>query len=707
MRMARLLFLCFLVVSAPAFAQSAAGLSAAGLSAAGLSASEEGKLQHFDPQQADRSLDPCQDFYKYSCGKWFAANPIPADQVSWGTGSGLNIWNLNVSRETMQKAAQKTDRTQIEQQVGDYWSACMDEKGIDAAGLRDLQPELQRIEAIKDKTGLIDELARQHQMLPAVWQGGNNQTDAPLFGFGPSQDLDDASLVVLGVDQGGLALPSRDFYLTDDAKSVEIRNKYHAHLRKMLELSGQTPEAAAANAETVVAMETELAKAQMDNVSRRDPKKLNNKMSLEQLQALTPDINWKQYLELVHAPPTHHYLVSAPDFMKALNQALQAHPLEHWKTYLRWHLLHNSAPYLSAAFVEENFAFYGHTLSGSQAMQPRWRRCVRVADRDLGEALGQAYVAQAFPPESKQRILDLVHNIEGALDQDIQSLDWMSSTSKGAAAKKLHGIEEKIGYPDTWRDYSSLKITKDSYLRNVQASTAFEFKRQLAKVGKPVDRAEWGITPPTVDAYYDAQLNTINFPAGILQPPFFEAKQDDAVNYGGIGAVIGHEIIHGFDDQGRQFDPAGNLRDWWTPEDAKAYDERGKCIADEYTQDVPEAGPEVKQNGRLTQGEDTADNGGLRLAFMALQMALNKQGKSVDEKGPDGWTARQRFFLSYGDVWCAQARPEALRTQVLTNPHSFAKYRVNNTVANMPEFRQAFGCKAGTPMAHENACRVW
>jgi putative endopeptidase len=676
-------------------------------SALAQTAAEEGKLQHFDPQQADRALDPCQDFYKFSCGKWFAANPIPADQVSWSTGSGLNIWNLNVSRETMQKAAGKADRSQVEQQVGDYWSACMDEKGIDAAGLRDLTPEMQRIDAIKDKAGLIDEVAHLHQTLPAAWAGDNNQTGAPMFGFGPSQDLDDASLVVLSVDQGGLALPSRDFYIQDDAKSVEIRNKYQAHLRKMFELSGQNKEESGRNAATVLAMETDLAKAQMDNITRRDPKKLNNKMSLEQLQALTPNINWKHYLELVHAPPTHHYLVSTPDFMKALNQALQDHPLEHWKTYLRWHLLHFSAPYLSAAFVDENWSFYSHTLIGAERIQPRWRRCVRAADRDLGEVLGQAYVAQAFPPENKQRVLDLVHNIEGALDQDIQSLGWMSSTSKSEAAKKLHSIEEKIGYPNSWRDYSSLKITSNSYLHNVHAATSFEFTRQLNKVGKPVDRAEWGMTPPTIDAYYDPQLNTINFPAGILQPPYFEQRQDDAVNYGGIGAVIGHEIIHGFDDQGRQFDPTGNLRDWWTPEDARAYDERGNCIANEYTQEIPEAGPEVKQNGRLTQGEDTADNGGLRLALMALELALKKEGKSLDEKGADGWTPRQRFFLSFGDIWCTEVRPEALRTQVLTNPHSFAKYRVNNTVANMPEFQQAFGCKKGAPMAHVNACRVW
>ena len=694
MRMTKLLLICSILSIAT--------------SVSAQSDSEQGKLQHFNPDQANRALDPCQDFYNYSCGKWFASNPIPADQVAWGTASGLNLWNLNVSRETMELAAAKKEgRSQIEQQVGDYWSACMDEKGIDAAGMRDLAAELKRIQAIKQKSELIDEVAHLHKSLPGAWQGDDNQTSAAMFGFGSGQDLDDASLVIVSVDQGGVALPSRDFYLKDDAKSVEIRNKYQAHVRRMFELAGESKEDAAKSAEVVLVIETGMAKVQMDNVTRRDPKKLNNKMSLEQLQALTPSLSWRRYIEIVGASAPHHYLVTSPDYFRGLEQLVQQHPLDHWKTYLRWHLLHGAAPYLSSAIVEENWGFYGHTLAGAEKMQPRWRRCVRAADRDLGEVLGQAYVARAFPPESKQRVINLVHDVEAALDQDIKSLDWMSAKTKEEAAKKLKSIEDKIGYPNKWRDYSSVKISSNSYLNNVYEATAFEFKRQLNKVGKPVDRGEWNMTPPTINAYYDPQLNTINFPAGILQPPFFEKDLDAAVNYGGIGAVIGHEITHGFDDQGRQFDATGNLRDWWTPEDGKAYDERGNCIANEYTQEIPEAGPGVKQNGRLTQGEDTADNGGTRLAFMALEAAFKKEGKSVDEKGADGWTSRQRFFLSYANSWCAQLRPEVMRTQVVTNPHSVAKYRVNNTVSNMPEFQQAFGCKKGTPMAHENACRVW
>jgi endothelin-converting enzyme/putative endopeptidase len=448
-----------------------------------------------------------------------------------------------------------------------------------------------------------------------------------------------------------------------------------------------------------------MAKVAMDNVSRRDPKKLNNKMSLDQLQALTPSLDWKRYLALVGAPAPHHYLVTSPEFFKGLEQLIQQHPLEHWQAYLRWHLLHGSAPYLAKPFVDENFDFYSHTLVGAPQQLPRWRRCVRAADNYLGEALGQAYVERAFPPESKRQAVELVHDVEAALDRDIDSLDWMTPVTKKEAQKKLQAIEDKIGYPDHWRDYSSVAITRDSYLHNVHAATAFELHRQLAKVGKPVDRGEWTMTPPTINAYYDAQLNTINFPAGILQPPSFERQADAAVNYGGIGAAIGHEITHGFDDEGRQFDARGNLHDWWTADDAKAYEERGKCIADQYSQEVPEAG--VKQDGRLTLGEDTADNGGTRIAFMALQARLQKDGVGLDDKGADGWTARQRFFLSFANSWCTEARPEAIRTQVLTNPHSFPRYRVNNVVSNMPEFQQAFSCKKGTPMARENACRVW
>jgi endothelin-converting enzyme/putative endopeptidase len=665
------------------------------------------KLEHFDPSMVDKTLDPCQDFYQYVCRKWNAANPIPADQVAWSTGSGLRYWNENILRQALEKASSQTGgRTDYEQKIGDYWVACTNEPGLEAAGNRDLKSDLQRIDGMKAKSELADQVSHIHMLVPGAWEGNANQAAAVLLGFGSQQDYDDASKVVAGIDQGGLGLPSRDFYLKDDAKSKEILGNYEAHVSKMLVLAGESATQAAADAKTVLAIETAMAKVQMDNVARRDLKNLNNKMSFEQVQALTPSFDWKQYAADIGAPPSApHYLVSSPEFFKGLEQIIQQHSVDDWKAYLRWHLVHGSAPYLSKAFVDENWDFYAHTLLGSKAQLPRWRRCARGADRDLGMALGQAYVAVAFPPASKERTVALVHDVEHALDLDIAGLSWMQAATKGQAKAKLHAIEDKIGYPNQWRDYSSVKITRNSYLNNVHEATKFEFHRQLNKIGKPVDRAEWAMTPPTIDASYDPQLNTITFPAGILQPPYFDPGKDDAANYGAVGTIIGHEITHGFDDQGRKFDGQGNLRDWWTPEDAKAYEQRDQCIIDEYTQEIPEAG--VKQNGQLTAGEDTADNGGIRLAFAALANKLQSEGKSIDEKDSDGWTPKQKFFLSYANAWCQQLRPELMRTAVLTNPHSIPKYRVNNVVSNMPEFQQAFSCKAGTPMVRANQCRVW
>ncbi len=683
-------------------------LDSIGVNAQSTPASESvPKLEHFDISRVDKSLDPCQDFYAYACSKWNAANPIPADQVAWGTGSGLQYWNENILREALQKAAAQTsNRTDYEQKIGDYWAACMDESGIEAAGTRDLKVGLERIDGMKDKSQLADQVAHVHMAFPGAWDGDDNQTRAALLGFGQQQDYDDAAKVVASVDQGGLGLPNRDFYIKDDTKSKEIRSLYETHISKMLALSGENSQQAAADAKTIIAIETSMAKAQMDNVARRDPKNLNNKMSFEQVQALTPSFDWKVYLAVVKAPPSSpHYLVSSPEFFRALEPLIQQHSVDDWKVYLRWHLIHGSAPYLGKAFVDENWSFYSHTLLGAKQQLPRWRRCVRASDRDLGMALGQAYVAAAFPPESKQRTVAMVHDIEHALDQDITDIDWMQPVTKEQAKIKLHAVEDKIGYPDHWRDYSSVKITRNSYLDNVHEATAFEFHRQLGKIGKPVDREEWGMTPPTINAYYSSQLNTINFPAGILQPPFFDSNLEDSVNYGAIGTIIGHEITHGFDDEGRKFDAQGNLRDWWTPADAKAYEQRGQCIAEEYTQEIPEAG--VKSNGHLTQGEDTADNGGLRLAMMALTSKFQAEDKSIDTKETDGWTPRQKFFLSYANSRCTEYRPELMRTIVLTNPHSIPKYRVNNVVSNMPEFQEAFSCKKGSPMVRANQCRVW
>jgi putative endopeptidase len=666
------------------------------------------QLEHFDPNLTDQTLSPCDDFYKYSCNKWLKANPIPADQVYWSTGSSLELWNENLLRETLE-ASSKNDATRsaVQQKIGDYWAACMDESGIEAAGLKPLQPELDRIAAIHSKKEITLEIAHLQHLFPGAWEQSDNQTNSPFFGFTGGQDYDDASKVVAQIDQGGLSLPSRDFYIKTDDKSVETLKKYRAHLRKMFVLAGETEAQASDDAGTVIELETAMAQAQMDNVTRRDPKNVNNKMSLAQIRELTPSIEWDVYLKAVKAPATDHYIVTSPAFFRAEEKLLVEHPLEHWKTYMRWQVIHRAAPYLTKAMVDENFAFFAHTLAGQEEQLPRWRRCTRAADRDLGEALGQAYVDRAFPPESKARTLEMVHAIERAMHDDIESVTWMTPATKEQAIVKLKGIEDKIGYPSHWRDYSSVKITRESYLGNMEQASAAEFERWVAKVGKPVDRSEWTMTPPTINAYYDPQLNTINFPAGILQPPFFEKGMDDSVNYGAIGMVIGHELTHGFDDQGRKFDAHGNLRDWWTAEDAKQYDERGKCISDQYTEEVPDAGPGVKQNGLLTQGEDTADNGGMHLALLALEAALKTQGKSLDEKGPDGWTYRQRFFLSYAYSWCAAVRPEVARLIVTTDPHSMPNFRVDNVVSNMSDFAQAFGCKAGQKMVRVNACRVW
>jgi endothelin-converting enzyme/putative endopeptidase len=708
MSISRVFLGLFLALPMVMLGQNATLNSAASAAAAADETKDAPKLSHFDPTLVDKTLNPCDDFYKYACNKWIAANPIPADQVYWSTGSGLELWNDTVLRETLE-ANSKNDpqRSPVQKKIGDYWAACMDESGIEAAGLKPLQPELERIAALKSKKEITLEIAHLHHLFPGAWAQSDNQTNSPFFGFTGQQDYDDASKVVAQIDQGGLSLPSRDYYINTDEKSVETLKKYRAHVQKMFELAGEAQAQASEDAGTVIELETAMAKAQMDNVKRRDPKNINNRMSLAQVRELTPSIDWDAYLQAVKAPVSDHYIVTSPDFFRAEEKLLAEHPLEHWKTYMRWQAIHRAAFYLNKSMADENFDFFSRTLAGQEQQLPRWRRCTGTADRDLGEALGQAYVDRAFPPESRARTIEMVHAIERAMHDDIENVNWMTPATKEQAIVKLKGIEDKIGYPSHWRDYSSVKVTRDNYLGNVERASSFELERWVAKIGKPVDRSEWTMTPPTINAYYDPQLNTINFPAGILQPPFFEKNMDDSVNYGAIGMVIGHELTHGFDDQGRKFDAHGNLRDWWTADDGKQYDERGKCISDEYTQDVPDAGPGVKQNGLLTQGEDTADNGGIHLALFALEAELKKEGKSLDDKGPDGWTYRQRFFLSNAYSWCANIRPEVARLIVTTDPHSMPVFRIDDVVSNMSEFAQAFGCKAGQKMVRTNACRVW
>ena len=593
----------------------------------------------------------------------------------------------------------------MDQKIGDYWYACMNEAGIEKSGMAAIKPQLDWIGSLKNKSQLAGVLAQIHLSQPDSWNGDDNETLAPMFGFSSTVDFNDATLVVAEIDQGGFAMDGRDYYLSDNATLAELRNKYRAHVERIFVLTGESDVKAKSDAATVLRIETTMAKAAMDSVKRRDPKNINNVMSLQQIQALTPSFQWNDYLAVAQRTTPKHYIVTAPDFFRGLETLLQNEALESWKTYLTFWVVDRNARYLGQELQEANFDFWNRTMLGSQEILPRWRRCVRWADRDLGEALGQAYVAQAFPPDSKARTVKLVKSIAAAMAQDIERIDWMSPETKKSAQVKLNAVLDKIGYPDKWRDYSSVSIVRDSFVANVQNAARFEYQRQISKIGKPVDRMEWGMTPPTINAYEDAQTNTVNFPAGILQPPFFEAGSDDAVNYGAIGMVIGHEMTHGFDDQGRKFDAQGNLRDWWTEQDAKAYEQHGKCISDQYTQEVTELG--VKTNGLLTQGEDTADNGGAHLAFMALEELYRQQGKSLDEKGPDGWTARQRFFLAQAFSWCRNWRPELARTVIMTNPHSMPQFRVNNVESNMPEFQQAFGCKAGQPMVRANACRVW
>ncbi|HTW31625.1 MAG TPA: M13 family metallopeptidase, partial [Candidatus Sulfotelmatobacter sp.] len=525
--------------------------------------------------------------------------------------------------------------------------------------------------------------------------------DNVLFDFGSQQDFRDANQVIAAADQGGLGLPDRDYYTKEDAKSKELRQSYLAHVQKMFELLGDKPAAAASEAQTVMRIETELAKGSMTRVERRDPKALDHKLTTAELEKIAPDFGWQLYFAKVGVPSLSSLNVASPNFFKALNGELDKESLADWKVYLRWHLVHADAPHLSSAFVNENFAFYGKTLRGQQQLQPRWKRCTEAVDGYLGEALGQAYVAKYFPPEAKQEAQKMVKEIEAAMQQDISNLTWMSPATKEQALIKLHGVANKIGYPDKWRDYSKLEIVRGDELGNVERARLFEFNRQLAKIGKPVDRGEWGMTPPTVNAYYDPQMNDINFPAGVLQPPAFDPKSDAAPNYGDTGGTIGHELTHGFDDEGRQFDAQGNLRDWWTPEDAKQFQQRADCISNQYSGYT--IIDDIKINGKLTLGEDVADLGGLILAYMAWKD--DTKGQTLDPI--DGLTPDQRFFVGYGQSWCGQTRDETKRLRATVDPHSPEKYRTNGVVSNMPEFQEAFHCKADAPMVNKNRCRVW
>jgi len=662
-------------------------------------------LDHFDPDRVDKSLDPCADFFQYACRNWLKENPIASDLPGTGAFTKLGLWNIAAIHKTLEDFSQASNRSVAEQQAGDYYASCMNETTINKLGLDPLQPEMRKIAALKSKGQLPEVLASLHLAIrPANLAFIDAQYPGVLFGLYPAPDFDDARVNVPTLDQSGMGLPGREFYLNDDEKSKQIRISYVQHISRMLELSGEPKAQADSDARGVLTLETGLAKVAMDIVARRDPKNQDHKLALTEVQALTPSFDWKRYFAAMQAPLVSQYLVLYPDFFRGVETLIASTPIDQWRAYLRYSLLSAMAPFLSQTFVQENFDFVGGKLFGLKQMQPRWRRCSMSADADLGEAVGQAYVAKYFPPENKERMVQMVKTIEEALHQDIDAADWMSAETKQRAHAKLSAQIDKIGYPDHWREYNVV-IKRDDYLGNVMRSAKFEMHRRLQKFGKSVDRYEFSMTPPTVNAYEDTQSNTINFPAGILQPPFFDAAQIDAVNFGAIGTGIGHEITHGFDDQGRKFDADGNLKDWWTAADSANYEERDRCIQSEYTQDVPEAG--VKQDGKLSAGEDTADNGGVHLALIALRNTLRQEGKDLDSTAADGMTEMQNFFLAYANMWCGDLRPEAARTVVMTQGHSLSRYRVNNVLGNMSEFAHAFGCHAGQPMVHANACRVW
>jgi endothelin-converting enzyme/putative endopeptidase len=567
----------------------------------------------------------------------------------------------------------------------------MDETSINKKGLQPLQPELDRIRAIKNTGDLSGEIARLHRTGVDV-----------VFNFSSGQDAKDSNSVIGQADQGGLGLPEKDYYFRNDAKAVETRKEYVAHVSRMLQLTGVSATDANKQADTILRIETALAKVSLDVTSRRDPVQTYHKMKLTEFEALADSFNWSLYFTTLQTPRMESLNVAVPNFFKGEEQLLKSVSIPDWNTYLTSHLLDSQAFILPTKFTDEHFAFYGKYLTGEKEQKARWKRCVAATDGDLGEALGKAYVDLTFGREGKQRTLDMVGHIEAAMAQDLNQLTWMTPVTKKRALEKLHAITNKIGYPDKWRDYSALKIVRGDAMGNSLRATEFEVNRQLQKIGKPVDRLEWAMTPPTVNAYYDPQMNNINFPAGILQPPFFDKQANDAINYGAIGAVIGHELTHGFDDEGRQFDPKGNLNDWWTAADAKAFDEREQCFIKEYSSFELKGG--VHMNGKLTLGENTADNGGIRLAWISLMNDL--AGKTLPKLG--GFDESQQFFLGFGQIWCENETAEVERLQAQTNPHAIDRFRVNGTVSNMPEFQKAFSCKEGLPMVHGgNACRVW
>ena len=644
-----------------------------------------------DLTSLDRSVEPCEDFYKFSCGGWQKNNPIPADQATWSVYAKLGNENQQFLWGILEADAKATNRTQAQQKVGDYFAACMNTAAIDELGDKPVQPELAMIDALNSRAELIAALPRLHRDYPGSF----------FFGARTGQDAIDSSTIIVELGAGGLGLPDRDYYLKTDPKSITLRKQYVAYIQKLFTMIGESPDQAYADAGETLKVETMLAQATLTRVQRRDPHQTYHMQTIAELSQIAPSIDWPGYFKAQGAPDVTKLNVSQPEFVRAVQSELATEDLRVLKAYLRLHALTAAAPYLAHPYEQANFDFYSTTLRGVPVMPARWKTCTRAVDRSLGEALGQEFVRRTFSADTKAKTQLMTEQIETAMQHEIENLDWMSPATKTEALRKLHAIRNKIGYPDKWRDYSALEVKPADYFGNVTRSYQFELARNWNKLGKPVDRNEWGMTPPTVNAYFSPQMNDINFPAGVLQPPLYDPKEDDAPNYGNTGATIGHELTHGFDDEGRQFDASGNLRDWWTPADAKGFEDRINCDRDQY------AGftivDDIHINSKLTSGEDVADLGGTLLAYIAWK----KQTEAEKLKPVDGFTPDQRFFIGMAQWACENDRPENLRVSAVTNPHSPGFARINGVVSNMPEFQKAFGCKAGQPMVHAPSCRVW
>lgn len=648
-----------------------------------------------DVKAMDRSADPCDDLYRFACGAWSQANPIPADQSRWSVYAKMANENQRYLWGVLSKLGEGADRTPSQVKLGDYFASCMDEGAVQAAGLRPLQPLLDRIAGLSSKRELPAVLAELQ-----LAAGGERF----FFGFSAGQDFADATRQIAFAYAGGLGLPDRDYYLKRDAKTLKIRAAYETHVARLFELLGDSPQAATAAARSVLSTETALARASLSKVDKRDPYKTFHVVDARGLQALTPGFDWSAYQAALGTPPGQaRYNVTEPAFFKALGARLKAMPLAELKTYLRWQLASSLSPALDGAFVQANFDFYGQALTGTPQLKARWKRCVELVDVQLGEALGKEFVARNFTPDLKAATVQMTDEIEAAMARSIDGLSWMSAATKARARAKLKAIVNKVGYPERWRDYAAFAVQRGDFLGNVMRGNAFEHSRQLAKIGQPLDRGQWSMTPQTVNAYYDAQMNDINFPAGVLQPPLYDPALDEAPNYGNTGGTIGHELTHGFDDEGRQFDAQGNLKNWWTKKDGREFDKRAACVADQY------AGytvvDEIKINSKLTLGEDLADLGGLVLAWEAWKAHM--AGKTTESR--DGMTPEQRFFVGFAQWDCADARPEAMRVQAKVDPHSPPKWRINGVVVNMPEFEKAFACKPGAKLVKPAGqhCKVW